>query len=159
MKGPKLIGILAILAFLSLALSSCFLGPGPAKVKVKFDLYDGDNSFAATVYVQEVHSGQTRSIPYNPHTPYVMVPIKEAGTYVFYARLLEAPDDYHYGFTSDSPVGYGHMTRGGTQDPSKAGLIALEVKPGGSYYAYINDYRAILPTPGKPVTVPWRSGN
>jgi len=146
-------------AALALVLAGCAFGPKPAKVRVKFDIVDGDNNFAATVYVQEVDSGETREIAYDPHTPYIVVDLKKAGKYVFYARLVEAPDDYHYGYTSDQPVAYGHMTRGGTQDPATAGLIALDVKAGGSYKAYINDFRAMLPVPGKPVTVPWRIGD
>ncbi len=131
-------------------------GPKAGTVVVKFDIVGGDNSFAATVYAQEVSTGQTLQFPYGPHTPYITVDLKTPGKYVFYARLVEAPDDYHYGYTSTQPVAYGHMTRGGTQDPSMAGLIAIDVKPGGKYKAYINDYRAVLPAPGKPVTVPWR---
>lgn len=131
-------------------------GPKVARVTVKFDIVGGDNAFAATVYAQEVQTGQTLLAPYGPHTPYITMDLKAEGTYVFYARLVEAPDDYHYGYTSDQPVAYGHMTRGGTQDPATASLLALDVKPGGTYKAYINDYRATLPVSGKPVTVPWR---
>jgi hypothetical protein len=141
-------------AALAILLAGC--GPKPAKVIVKFDIVGGDNAFAATVYVQEVATGQTLLVPYGPHTPYVETDLKTPGKYVFYARLVEAPDDYHYGYTSDQPVAYGHMTRGGTQDPALASLIAVDVQPGGKYKAYVNDYRAILPAPGKPVTVPWR---
>ncbi len=132
------------------------LGPKAGQVVVKFDIVGGDNAFAATVYAQEVNTGQTVMFPYGPHTPYITAELKTAGTYVFYARLVEAPDDYHYGYTSDQPVAYGHMTRGGTQDPATASLVAIDVQPGGKYKAYINDYRATLPVPGKPVTVPWR---
>jgi hypothetical protein len=131
-------------------------GSRGAKVTVKFDIADGDNAFAATVYVQEVERGETLSFPYAPHTPYITVDLKRPGTYVFYSRLVEAPEDYHYGYTSARPVAYGHMTRGGTQDPATASLIAIDAKPGGSYKAYINDYRAALPERDKPVTVPWR---
>ncbi len=127
-----------------------------AKVTVKFDIVGGDNSFGATIYAQEVTSGQTLLFPYGPHTPYIALDLPAPGRYVFYARLVEAPDDYHYGYTSESPAAYGHGTRGGTQDPAKASLIAVDTKPGGHYKAYINDYRAILPVPGGPVKVPWR---
>jgi hypothetical protein len=148
-----------VYALLSLGfgLAGCGLlgfGAKPAKVNVKFDIAGGDNSFAATVYAQEVDSGETQLSPYDPHTPYIVVNLKKPGKYVFYARLVEAPDDYHYGYTSDQTVAYGHMTRGGIGEPP--GLVALDVKPGGKYKAYINDYRARLPVPGKPVTVPWR---
>lgn len=131
-------------------------GPPAGKVTVKFDIYGGDNAFAATVYAQETSTGQTFMFPYAPHTPYLAIALKTPGRYVFYARLVEAPDDYHYGYTSTQPVAYGHMTRGGTQDPATASLVAVDVAPGSHSKVYINDYRAILPVPGKPVTVPWR---
>lgn len=129
-------------------------GPKPAKVQVKFVIYDNDNTFAATVYAQEVNTGQTTKFSYGPHTPYLPVEIKVPGTYVFYATLVEAPDDYHYGFTGYQAAAYGHMTRGGTQDPN-TNLIALDLKPGGAYKVYISDHWAKLPVPGKPVTVGW----
>jgi len=146
-------------ALLALALSIALVGCGPkvAKVHVKFDIVGGDNNFAASVYVQEVDSGATFTVPYDPHTPYIMVDLKKPGKYVFYARLVEAPDDYHYGYTSDQPVAYGHMTRGGTGNPDTESLVAVDVKLGGSYKVYINDFRAKLPEAGKPVTVPWRN--
>lgn len=153
MLGKRLRLLTAVLLVLGLVLACA---PAPAKVRVKFDIVGGDNNFAGTVYVQEVESGATKTYAYDPHTPYIVVPVAKPGTYVFYARLVEAPDDYHYGYTSDRPVAYGHMTRGGTQDPATAGLVAIAVKAGGSYKAYINDFRAKLPEPGKPVTVPWR---
>ncbi len=146
-----------IVIVITLSLAGCFLGPRNAAVHVKFDIVGGDNNFAASVYVQEVDTGATFTVPYDPHTPYIVIPIKKPGRYVFYARLVEAPDDYHYGFTSYQTVGYGHMTRGGTGDPATESLVALDVKLGEKYKVYINDYRARLPEAGKPVTVPWRS--
>ena len=128
--------------------------PKAAQVQVKFVIYDNDNSFAATVYAQEVDTGKTIKFAYGPHTPNITVDLKDPGTYVFYARLVEAPDDYHYGFTGYRAAAYGHMTRGGTRDAG-VNLIALDVKPGGQYKAYISDHWAQLPEPGKPVTVPW----
>jgi hypothetical protein len=129
-------------------------GPKPASVRIKFVIYDNDNTFAATVYAQEVATGQTTKFAYGPHTPYLPVQMKVPGTYVFYATLVEAPDDYHYGFTGYQAAAYGHMTRGGTQDPA-ASLIALDLKPGGQYKVFISDHWAKLPEPGKPVTVGW----
>jgi hypothetical protein len=67
---------------------------------------------------------------------------------------VEAPDDYHYGFTGYQAAAYGHMTRGGTRDAS-TNLIALDLKPGENYQVYISDHWASLPVPGKPVTVAW----
>ncbi len=139
----------------SLLLAGC-ANSKMAKVTVKFDIVGGDNSFQATVYAQEVATGQTLLFPYGPHTPFITVDLPAPGRYVFYARLVEAPDDYHYGYTSEAPIAYGHGTRGGTQDPTKASLIAVDTRPGGRYKAYINDYRAILHTRGQPVTVSWR---
>ena len=147
-----------ILASVALALTGCGvlgLSANSAKVVIKFDQAGGDNSFAATVYVQEVDTGETLLFPYDPHTPNITVNLRKPGKYVFYARLVEAPDDYHYGYTSNQTVAYGHMTRGGVGQPD--GLLAVEVKLGGKYKAYINDYRAALPARGKPVTVPWRT--
>jgi hypothetical protein len=157
-KGSSPIRV-CVLVSVALALTSCGLlgfGAKAAEVVVKFDQSGGDNTFAATVYAQEVDTGETFLFPYDPHTPNITIVLKKPGKYVFYARLLEAPDDYHYGYTSNQSVAYGHMTRGGTGQPE--GLIAVVVKPGGKYKAYINDYRATLPARGKPVTVPWRTG-
>ena len=56
----------------ALLLAGCgHLGPGPnpAKVTLKFVIYDNDNSFAATVYAQEVQTGLTTAFAYGPHTP------------------------------------------------------------------------------------------
>jgi len=139
----------------ALALGCGLLGPRPGQVTLKFVIYDNDNSFAATVYAQEVTSGQTTTFAYGPHTPSLTVELKRPGTYVFYARLVEAPDDYHYGFTGHQAGAYGHMTRGGTRDASQ-NLIAVDVKPGGKYKVFISDSWAVLPAPGQPVTVPWR---
>lgn len=142
----------AALALVLPLLLSC--SPKPAEVQVKFVIYDNDNTFAATVYAQEVNTGKTYSFPYGPHTMYLPVEIKVPGTYVFYATLVEAPDDYHYGFTGYQAAAYGHMTRGGTQDPA-TNLIALDLKPGGHYKVFISDHWAKLPERGKPVTVGW----
>ncbi|HTX73172.1 MAG TPA: hypothetical protein VMC79_10130 [Rectinemataceae bacterium] len=152
----RFVALLALVALLATACGLFHFGPGPASVHVKFDIVDGDNSFAATVYVQEVGTGETLLFPYDPHTPYITIQLKKPGKYVFYARLVEAPEDYHYGFTSMTPVAYGHMTRGGTGTAATDSLIAVDVALGGKYKAYINDYRASLPEPGEPVKVPWR---
>ena len=137
-----------------LLLAGC--GSRSAKVTIKFDQYGGDNAFAATVYAQEVATGRTTPFPYGPHTPSITIELEPPGRYVFYARLVEAADEYHYGYTHESPTAYGHGARGGTQDPATSSLIGLEIRPGQTFRVYINDYWAILPEPGKPVTVPWR---
>ena len=67
-NGFAKIGVYALLS-LSFGLAGCGLlgfGAKPAKVNVKFDITGGDNSFAATVYVQEVDSGETRLFPTIP---------------------------------------------------------------------------------------------
>jgi hypothetical protein len=144
----------ALAAALALLPGCRLFGPKPAKVNIKFVIFDNDNTFAATVYAQEVGTGRTIKYAYGPHLPYLSVDLPQAGTYVFYARLVEAPDDYHYGFTGYRADAYGHMTRGGTRDPG-VNLIGLDVKPGGTYKVYISDHWAELPEPGKPVSVPW----
>jgi hypothetical protein len=153
MRTPRFLLSAAALALL--VLPGC--RPKPPQVHIKFAIYDNDNSFAATVYAQEVSTGATTTFAYGPHTPSMTVAIPRPGTYVFYARLVEAPDDYHYGFTGYQAAAYGHMTRGGTRDAA-TNLIALDLKPGGQYQVYISDHWAELPAPGKPVTVPWHRG-
>jgi len=149
-----LAGLLAAAALPALAPGCGRSATKAPTVNIKFVVYDNDNTFAATVYAQEVDTGETTSFAYGPHTPYITVDKLKPGTYVFYARLVEAPDDYHYGFTSYQAAAYGHMTRGGTRDPN-VNLIALDLKNGGTYKVFISDHWASLPTPGKPVTVPW----
>ena len=146
---------LPVLSAAALALALACGSRQAAKVNIKFAIYDNDNSFAATIYAQEVSTGATTTFSYGPHTPSMTVEVKQPGTYLFYARLVEAPDDYHYGFTGFQGAAYGHMTRGGTRDPAKTNLIALDLMPGKEYKVYISDNWAELPARGKPVTVPW----
>lgn len=152
--GPRPGSSLVPLALL-LVLGCGLLGPKPPRVTIKFVIFDNDNAFAATVYAQDVSTGATTAYAYGPHTPSLTVALKAPGTYVFYARLVEAPDDYHYGFTGYQAGAYGHMTRGGTRDPD-TNLLAVDAKPGGHYKVFISDSWAVLPTPGHPVKVPWR---
>jgi hypothetical protein len=153
-KGVGRVALIG-LSMAALILSACGLSSKSATVRVKFDQSGGDNTFAATVYAQEVTTGETITFPYDPHTIGIFLKLIKPGKYVFYARLVEAPDDYHYGYTSDQAVGYGHMTRGGIGQPE--GLIALDIRLGEKYNVYIQDYRATLPERDKPVTVPWRT--
>ena len=84
-------GAAAAILSIGLLLAGCDrlgFGPKTAKVKIKFDIYGGDNTFAATIYAQEVRTGRTYSFPYTPHTPYITVDMKTPGKYVFYARLV-----------------------------------------------------------------------
>lgn len=146
--------VLLFLALVPIGCDKLGLGSKASKVTVKFVIYDNDNAFAATIYAQEVNTGQTSLFPYGPHTPSITVDLKQPGLYVFYARLVEAPDDYHYGYTGNQAGAYGHMTRGGTRAAS-TNLIAVAVKPGNTFKVFISDSWAVLPEPGKPVTVAW----
>jgi hypothetical protein len=149
--------ILAIVCLVGLALAGCAglrPTPAPATITVVFDLGGGGSGFAANLYAQEVDSGKTfRSLyPAGGHggvtratSPPITFNIDAPGTYVFYARLVEAPDDYHYGAT-----GCAYAERCGDR-----GLLALDVEPGGVYPVYIADRSAPIPTPDAPVTVPW----
>ena len=127
--------------------------PNQALVTVTFDMGGGKAGFAATVYAQEVTSGATFKGFYSagshglvvlPSEP-ISITVDAPGSYVFYATLINAPDDYHYGATGCPP---------GT-DCGSAALQALEVQPGGEYRVTIADRSAILPTPNAPVNVPW----
>ena len=146
--------VLLCLPLLFIACEKLRLGSQAVKVTLNFVIYDNDNAFAATIYAQEVNTGQTTQFPYGPHTPSITVDLKKPGLYVFYARLVEAPEDYHYGYTGNQAGVYGHMTRGGTRDAS-TNLIAVDVKPRNTVKVFISDSWAVLLEPGKPVTVAW----
>ena len=130
------------------------LTPKQAQVTVTFDMGGGKAGFAATIYAQEVTSGKTFKGFYSagshglvvlPSEP-ISITIDAPGTYVFYATLINNPDDYHYGATG---------CQAGTDCPS-SDLQALDVLPGESYQVTIADRSALLPTPGAPVGVPWK---
>jgi len=146
--------LLPVLVLAALFPAGCRRGPKPPRVTLKFVIFDNDNSFAATIYAQEVSTGQTTTYAYGPHTPSMTVDLQAPGTYVFYARLVEAPEDYHYGFTGFQAGAYGHMTRGGTR-PDDSNLLAVDARPGTTSRVFVSDSWAVLPTPGRPVTVPW----
>lgn len=128
--------------------------PQPATVVVKFDLGGGGTGFAATIYAQEVNSGKTvhqfmsagsHGLVVLPTSAPINILVDAPGTYVFYATLINNPDDYHYGATG-CPAG---------QDCASSDLIAIDVLPGETYSITISDRKALLPAPGSPVTVPW----
>ncbi len=140
---------------LTFILAACTPGPRQATVLVNFDLGAGGSGFAATLYAQEVSSGKTFKSFYAtgshglvvlPTSAPVAILVDAPGTYVFYATLVEAPDDYHYGDTGCPPA---------SDCPSSA-LVALDVVPGNTYKVTISDRTPLLPTPGAPVEVPWR---
>jgi hypothetical protein len=150
---------LSIALILALGLSGCasraIPTPQPATVMVTFDLGGGGSGFAATLYAQEVNSGKTFKGHYpagshggvtRPTSPPISIQVEAPGTYVFYARLIEAPDDYHYGATACRAA----------EDCPSSELVAIDVIPGGVYQVTIADRKALLPTPDQPVTVPWR---
>lgn len=126
-----------------------------AEVVANLDLGGGGSGFAAILYAQEVTSGATFRGHYSsgshgliilPTSQPVRITVDAPGTYVFYAALVEAPDDYHYGATGCPPAA----------DCPSSTLIALDVLPGKTYHVNISDRHALLPTPGEPVAVPWK---
>ncbi len=140
---------------LTLCLAACAPKPRTATVLVNFDLGAGGSGFAATLYAQEVSSGKTFKSFYAtgshglvvlPTSAPVAIMVDAPGTYVFYATLVEAPDDYHYGDTGCPPA----------SDCPLSSLAALDVLPGNTYRVTISDRSPLLPTPGAPVQVPWR---
>ncbi len=154
----KTILFLAIPILLVSLLSGCASQPTPtpqpATVYVRLDLGGGGSGFAATLYVQEVNTGATvhqfqsagsHGLVVLPTSEPLNFQLKAPGTYVFYATLINNPDDYHFGATGCAAG----------QDCANSELVALEVTPGGAYHVTIADSHALLPTPGAPVTVPW----
>lgn len=129
----------------------------PAYVTVALNMGAGGAGFSATIYAQEVYTGRTIALfmsagmhtaPLLPTSPPLQMAVPAPGTYVFYARLTNAPTEYHYGATE-------------CQVPTEcvgSPLIALDVLPGESYTILIADRQALLPgndKRGLPVTVPW----
>jgi hypothetical protein len=150
--------IVVVVLLSMLALTSCAEKPTPtpqpAIVFVTFDLGGGGSGFAATIYAQEVTSGKTvhqflsagsHGLVVLPTSAPLSFQLDAPGTYIFYATLINNPDDYHYGATGCPQA----------VDCASAELIAIDVLPGSTYYVTIADRKALLPTPGAPVTVPW----
>ncbi len=152
----KLIHILFSLILISPLLTACSqtVAPAPGVVFVRLDLGGGGSGFAATLYAQEVNTGATvHQFQSAGSHGQVVLPTSEPlkfelppGVYVFYATLINNPDDYHYGAIGCAAG----------QDCPDSALYALEVVSGGVYHIAIAERRALLPTPGAPVVVPWR---
>ena len=129
--------------------------PQMADIQVTFDMGGGGSGFAASLFAQEVSSGKTfkgfypagsHGLVVMPTSALILISVEAPGTYVFYATLIEAPDDYQFGATGCAA---------GT-DCASSDLLAIDVVPGGIYHVTIADRSAPIPTPGVPVTVPWR---
>jgi hypothetical protein len=153
----KISGFLAgaVLGALFLAACGGRASPAPqmATVTVTFNLGTGGPGFAASIYAQEVTTGKVFKGFYPagshggvvlPTSPPISLQVEAPGTYVFYATLIEAPDDYQYGAT-DCKAG---------ADCSSSTLTAIDVAPDGSYQVHISDRIHLVPTPGAPVTIP-----
>ncbi len=146
----------ALLALLALAGCVWQIVPTPSKavVTVMFDLGGGGTGFAAMIYAQEVTTGKTFKLLYPagshggvvlPTSPPITLAVDAPGTYVFYARLNEDPDEYHFA--------YNGCQMGG--DCSSPILKAIDVVAGGRYQVYIRQRFDIVPTADAPVTQPW----
>ncbi|MEK6752562.1 MAG: hypothetical protein AABZ00_09880 [Chloroflexota bacterium] len=129
----------------------------PAIINVALNMGSGGAGFSANLYVQEVYTGKTFTLfmsagmhtaSFLPTSPPLDMAVQAPGTYVIYARLSNAPTEYHYGYTECTiPT-----------DCVGSPLIALDVLPGERYTVYIADRKALLPDNDKrglPVTVPW----
>jgi hypothetical protein len=147
-----------ILLLVSALLAGCSsfpaFSPQPATVYVRLDLGGGGSGFAATLYAQEVTTGKTvhlfqsagsHGLVVLPTSEPIKFQLDAPGVYVFYATLINNPDDYKYGATGCAAL----------ENCSNSELVALEVTPGGVYNVTITDRHALLPTPGVPVIVPW----
>jgi hypothetical protein len=124
-------------------------------VQVTFDMGGGGSGFAASLFAQEVTTGKTfkgfypagsHGLVVMPTSAPIVITVEAPGTYVFYATLIEAPDDYQFGATGCAAA----------TECTSSELQALDVLPGGVYQVTIADRSAAIPTPGVPVTVPWR---
>ena len=164
--------ILLIVLSLSLALSGCTsqatatsitvptqtVSSSSASITVIFDLAGGGSGFSLTIYAQEVNTGLTYSLLYSssahgqvvlPTSPPVVFNVEAPGTYVFYANMLNAPEDYHFGFTGCGPG----------PDCALTNLKAIDVLPHEIYQVYFSDRsgerHAPVPTPHAPLIVEW----
>jgi hypothetical protein len=150
-------------AAMMIMLSGCSMMRVPwertATITVIFDLAGGGSGFSLEVYAQEVHTGKTYYELYSsgahggvilPTSGPLTFLVDAPGTYIFYANMINAPEDYHFGATGCGPG----------PECTSADLKAIDVLPGHSYQVYFSDRsgerHAPVPTPHAPVTVPWQ---
>ena len=145
-----------IVPFYTQVPSPTFEGP-PAYVTIALNMGAGGAGFSATLYAQEVYTGRTVGIfmsagmhtaSFLPTSAPLDMAVPAPGTYVFYARLTNAPNEYHFGYTECTVPG----------DCVGSPLVALDVLPNERYSVLIADQKALLPGSnerGLPVTVPW----
>ncbi len=143
----------AALCCIFFLMSGC--APKTATVYALLDLGNGGSGFAATLYAQEVTTGKTihvfqsagsHGLVVLPTSAPLLMTVDAPGTYVFYARLINDPESYHYGATGCQAG----------QNCTDSRLLAIKVIPGETYHVTIADNKAELPASGTPVTVPWR---
>jgi hypothetical protein len=133
--------------------------PQFASAVVTFELALGGSGFSLTVYAQEVTSGKTVSQLYSsgahggvilPTSAPLTFTLEAPGTYIFYANMINAPEDYHFGATGCGP---GPACESTTYQ-------AIDVMPGDQVSVYFSDRagerHAPVPTPHAPVQVPWQ---
>ena len=153
--GQYLKGALVVVLLIELAACTAIptKPPGQATITAALDLGGGGAGFSATIYAQEVHSGETfhmfmpagsHGLVVLPTSPPVTFDVEAPGTYIFYAVLINE-DSYHWGATGCKAL----------SDCRSNGLVGLDVEPGGHYDVYIADQSALIPPTGVPVEVPW----
>ena len=142
-----------MLAFLLLCLAALVAAcrpvtaPPPATLDVTFAIANGTTGFAATIYAQEVESGATTTKLYAAYSDPITMTVSAPGTYVVYARLVEAPDEYHYGMAGCAD---------GAASCERRILTAIDVVPGERYAVTVDDRTPLLPERDLPVAVPWQ---
>lgn len=123
-----------------------------ATLIIGLDMGGGGAGFSATLYAQEVTRGENfhtflsagmHGASTLPTSAPVVLFVRAPATYVFFARLTNAPDEYHYGATICGADG-------------ACVLRALQVEPGKNYHVTINDSSALLPELDKAVSLPWQ---
>jgi hypothetical protein len=159
MKAQSPRGTISLLLLLLVACTRATPTPQFADVTVTFDLAGGGSGFSLVIYAQDVNTGESVSQTYSssshgqvvlPTSAPLVFSLEAPGTYIFYANMLNAPDEYHFGATGCGPG----------PDCESTIYKAIDVSPGGEYQVYFSDRsgerHAPVPTPHAPVTVPWQ---